>query len=173
MHFAIYLCNTLLKLNTLINVIKSSLAYRVVGIFICKREELHMTSISIKINNCLSLPLFIHPCINHLQPDLQSTNCINTLVHQQTQSVIKCMPAGLCVNMKMSLDAFKFSINTLLVPDKPEENNSLSCQEFKSFKMTFAMSFIMSWLTCIYTVKQPGFKGWKKKNSRGHFLSSL
>lgn len=144
------------------------MAYQVVGILICKGVELYMTSITIKMNDCLSLPLLFYPYINRLQPDLQSTNCsLIVLKHmftsRLTQSVAiliyKCMHAGTCAHTTthpysnvMSLDVFKFSVNTFLLVDKPEENNSLSShfQEFyfKSYLMTFAMSLTTSWLVC-------------------------
>lgn len=48
----------------MINIIKSSVDYQVVGILIGVEQELYMTSVTIKMNDCFSLSF--HSSINQL-----------------------------------------------------------------------------------------------------------
>lgn len=67
----------------MINIIKSSMDYQVAGILISVQQELYMTSISIKMNDCLSLVFSssINRLYFHIHSRQTALYCINTPVN--------------------------------------------------------------------------------------------
>lgn len=133
------------------------MAYLVVGILICKGEELYMTSITIKMNDCLSLSLFFQPSRNNLTFSLSLS--INTPLHRQ----VHASPAGPPRTYARTFMCWRehnepeLPANKLLLPDKPEESHFISShfQEFKSYFTAFAVALTTSWLVlCQISHKQ-------------------